>query len=263
MCVHVYFKVIRYNLNASGADGTRKPQQVDSGAGRRQQALYIAHIILWKRAVFPVNEAISLLLINVAIPISRGNYMDVKKVAVFCLVGIAVLGMAAPAVAWFGPFGCGSLFPFGLFGFPVPVPVPVPVPAAIPACGPIGAGFGGPIDGACGIGGPVGAGFGGPIGSPLGIGGPVGARIFGESASGHRQCRRNWRAHWGRLRQLLRSWQPAWIGRRIWQPARAWQLVRHRRLLRRSALGLAALMAARALPAASMALAALMAALSG
>ncbi len=148
--------------------------------------------------------------------------MDVKKVAALGLVAVAVLLMAAPAGAWFGPFGCGSLFPFGLFGCPVPVPVavPVPVPAAIPACspcGPIGAGVGlggcdvglpgpgiggwgapgvglggcdvglpgpglGGYGGAAGIGSPVGLGSGCGIGSPLGIGGGPGIGGYGGAA---------------------------------------------------------------------------------
>ncbi len=100
--------------------------------------------------------------------------MDVKKMAVFGLLALTILTCAAPAGAWWGPFGgfgCGfgfpfchgqlfpfGLFPFGLFGYPVPVPVPVPaaIPAAVP-CAP----------GPCGIGVPgLGCGLGLGVGNP-------------------------------------------------------------------------------------------------
>jgi hypothetical protein len=90
--------------------------------------------------------------------------MDVKKMAVFGLLALTVLTCAAPAGAWFGPFGgCGfgfghgslfpfGLFPFGLFGYPVPVPVPVPVAAPLCAPGPCGIGAPGLGLGGCGWG---------------------------------------------------------------------------------------------------------------
>ena len=102
--------------------------------------------------------------------------MFVKKVAVFGLLVLTILAFAAPAGAWFGPFGgcgCGfgfgfpfchgplfpfGLFPFGLFGFPVPVPVPVPVAAPVPAAVPVATPVCAP--GPCGIGAP-GLGLGG------------------------------------------------------------------------------------------------------
>jgi hypothetical protein len=96
--------------------------------------------------------------------------MDVKKMAVFGLLALTVLTCAAPAGAWFGPFGgCGfgfghgslfpfGLFPFGLFGYPVPVPVPVAAPLCAP--GPCGIGAPGLGLGGCGVGAP-GLGLGG------------------------------------------------------------------------------------------------------
>lgn len=114
--------------------------------------------------------------------------MDVKKMAVFGLLALTVLTCAAPAGAWWGPwggFGCGfpfwhgslfpfGLFPFGLFGYPVPVPVPVPVaapvPAAIPACGIGGPGLGCGIGAGCGLGGP---GLGCGLGAGCGFGSPA------------------------------------------------------------------------------------------
>lgn len=118
--------------------------------------------------------------------------MDVKKMAVFGLLALTVLTCAAPAGAWWGPFGgfgCGfgfpfchgqlfpfGLFPFGLFGYPVPVPVPVAAPLCAP--GPCGLGAPGLGVGGCGIGAPglggcgwPGMGLGG-IGSGLGFNNP-------------------------------------------------------------------------------------------
>jgi hypothetical protein len=104
--------------------------------------------------------------------------MDVKKIAVYGMVAVALLLVAAPASRWIGPFGgCGlgfggcSLFPFGLFARPVPVPVavPVPVPAAIPACSPCGP-IGGAGIGGCDLGLP-GPGLGGWGAPGIGLGG--------------------------------------------------------------------------------------------
>ena len=107
--------------------------------------------------------------------------MDVKKMAVFGLIAVSVLLVAAPASAWFGPFGCGLGFGFAPFGCGFPffaraVPVPVPVPVAAPLCAP-GIGLGGCGVGAPGLGlggcgiGAAGIGLGG-IGSGLGFNSP-------------------------------------------------------------------------------------------
>jgi len=100
--------------------------------------------------------------------------MDVKKAAVIGLIVLTVLAFAAPAGAWWGPFGCGCGFGWGLpfchhslcgfFGCTMPVPVPVPVPvaapvaASVPAPVPVAAPVCAP--GPCGIGAP-GLGWGG------------------------------------------------------------------------------------------------------
>ncbi len=62
--------------------------------------------------------------------------MNVKKLAVFGILAVSLLLVAAPASAWFGPFGCGLGFGFPFFAHAVPVPVPVAVPVAAPLCAP-------------------------------------------------------------------------------------------------------------------------------